>query len=134
MAQRTYTDPTGVRWTVWAVRPQDAGLSATRERRAARRRAEPAADPVFERRRTPDRRVRARPTPSAVQPGYESGWLVFRDATRAIVRRLAPAPGDWVTCDVARLDAYRQAARPSREVLDGLGRLIPPTGRLEARA
>lgn len=139
MAQRIYTDSTGVRWTVWAVRPQDSGLSTLRERRAARaRRGAPAPEPVIERRHGAERRVHVAPHPSAVQPGYEGGWLVFRDATRHVVRRLAPTPPDWATCDEPRLDAYRQAARPAREVLDGLGRLRsaepPLAARAEARA
>jgi hypothetical protein len=81
-------------------------------RRVARLAGEPGEAP---------RRARAPRARSAFLPGFESGWLVFRDASRHVVRRLAPVPVDWATCDDSTLESYRRRATPARELLDNLG-------------
>ena len=121
MPQRIFTDPAGVRWVVWDVYPGESELASLRERRTSDdRRVDRPRGPVLER-RVDERRVRARGSGSAFAPGFESGWLVFRDVVNRVVRRLAPAPDDWETCDDATLEAYRQLAVPARELLGGLG-------------
>jgi hypothetical protein len=121
MPQRIFTDPAGVRWVVWDVYPGESELASLRERRTSDdRRADLPRGPVLERRLT-DRRTRVRASGHAFAPGYETGWLVFRDVANKVVRRLAPTPDDWETCDDATLEAYRQLASPSRELLGAMG-------------
>lgn len=121
MPQRIFTDPAGVRWVVWDVYPGESELASLRERRTSDdRRMDRPRGPVLER-RTTERRTRARSSGGAFAPGFESGWLVFRNVEHRVVRRLAPAPDDWETCDDDTLEAYRQLASPSRELLGGLG-------------
>ena len=121
MPQRIFTDPAGVRWVVWDVYPGESELASLRERRTSDdRRVDHPRRPLLER-RGDERRSRHRHAGGAFAPGYESGWLVFRDVVHRVVRRLAPAPDDWETCDEATLEGYRRLATPSRELLDGLG-------------
>jgi hypothetical protein len=108
MAQRYFRDSTGAEWRAFDVRP-----NASDRRRGSDRRTAVAADPIVERRRTPERRVRvsgAYDTGSrhAYQPGFEKGWLCFECG--ALRRRLAPIPADWESCSHQELAGHLERA------------------------
>ena len=105
---RTFVDEQGTEWTAWEVRP-GVGSLARPERRAGDRRRETAPEPVVERRRTPDRRVRASRARAALVP-RNAGWLAFQAGT--VRRRLVPIPSDWDEMSDVELRALCRSATP----------------------
>lgn len=105
---RTFVDEQGTEWTAWEVRP-GLGSLARPERRSTDRRRESAPDPVVERRRGPDRRVRTGRARAALVPRTEA-WLAFQAGT--VRRRLVPIPETWETLSDTELRALCQTAKP----------------------
>jgi hypothetical protein len=126
MPQRAFLDPTGGRWMVWDVYPQDSGLSSE-DRRKQERRGAPPSGPMLERRDRRERREREGGSGGGFVAGLDGGWLVFREPARNLIRRLAPPPEDWETCDEATLHAYWERAAPGRGPGDGHGASPSPS-------
>lgn len=105
---RTFVDEQGTEWTAWEVRPGEGSL-ARPERRAVDRRREAAPEPVIERRRGPDRRLRAGRARAALVPRTEA-WLAFQAGT--VRRRLIPIPASWESLSDGELRALCQRATP----------------------
>ena len=108
MPQRHFRDSTGSEWRAFDVRPNDSD-----RRRGVDRRVATASDPIIERRKTPERRVRASGgydtgSRHAFQPGFERGWLCFECG--AVRRRLAPIPAGWESCTESELADYLERA------------------------
>ncbi len=76
MSYRNFRDPANGRWDVWLVLP--AAAERGKEERRAASAASAAAYTGIERRTTPSRRRISFSLGSAVQRGYEIGWLVSR--------------------------------------------------------
>ena len=105
MALREFTDPEGILWQIWNVRPTTRYSSPLVR---AERRVRQAAHFY------PNRRKGG----FSLTPGLEGGWLCFESADEK--RRLIPAPGDWATCGDDALAAYLEEARPiRRRIVDG---------------
>lgn len=62
-----------------------------------------------ERRITPSRRVLPFRKLTAVQPGYENGWLCF-ESEAGEKRRLVPVPDGWENASSDRLTAWCRVA------------------------
>jgi hypothetical protein len=113
---RVFRDDSGTEWTAWEVRPGQVVVGAGEQRTGRDRRVAPAPDPVIERRRQEERRVRARPSVAYFGHELADGWLTFQaQGTR---RRLAPVPDGWdelADADLAALCGRAvDAARPGR--------------------
>jgi hypothetical protein len=104
MSLRTFFDRSGQEWQVFDVVPRED------ERRNFDRRSSlemHLQDP--DERRDRDRRY----TVGGGSPqlsGVTRSWLCFQSGTER--RRLSPIPNDWVHLSDARLEAFRQQARP----------------------
>lgn len=122
MGYRIFTDSQGTEWQAWDIIPRLAERRA-RQRRAALLRVE------GERRASEERRKVAGERP-VLSHGLNGGWLCF-EASRE-KRRLAPIPGDWLRCAVARLEEYLRAAVPAVRVNTELE--LPIIARLDRRA
>lgn len=95
---RTFTDSTGLAWSVWAVRP---GIGPNASETADRRRAAAASSgpgPQGERR-------------LQVRSEFSGGWLAFHGANGAR-RRLMPIPERWETLADGELEQRCRDARP----------------------
>ena len=104
MALREFTDPDGILWQIWNVRPTTR-YSAPLAR--AERRKRPASHHYPERRKGG----------FSLTPGLEQGWLCFECDHEK--RRLVPAPSDWATCDEHALARYLASAKPTvRRIVD----------------
>ena len=90
---RAFTDDSGTEWTVWEVQPGQFVIGATERRAGLDRRVAPAPDPVIERRRGSERRVRARHAVTGIGTELAGGWLTFQAGPMR--RRLAPVPDGW---------------------------------------
>jgi hypothetical protein len=106
---RTFSDEHGTEWTVWEVRPGRGMLAHAERREGEDRRREHAPDPVVERRRGGDRRLRASRTRASVATRVE-GWLAFQAGT--VRRRLVPIPDRWEDRTERELLALCRAAAP----------------------
>ena len=110
MGYRTFKDSRGVEWQAWDVIPQ---LSDRRE--SNRRRETSSSIAVVDDRRELARERRVvvgrRPILSA---GLGSGWLCFEAQVEK--RRLTPIPADWLRCDEASLERYRDQAKPALRI------------------
>jgi hypothetical protein len=109
LTERTFRDTTGAEWRVLEVRPSYRDRRQRTERRLA------ASNPVVERRRGVDRRIR----PGArllLRESFQGGWLCFLpgrgDGAR---RRIAPIPPGWQAFsdhELARFIEERPAESP----------------------
>ena len=100
LAERKFRDTTGAEWRVLEVRP------TYRDRRQQDRRLGAASDPVIERRRGPDRRVRPGGR-SLLNETFKAGWLCFMSTVDEDERRrVAPIPADWQSFSDHQLSAF----------------------------
>ena len=110
MGYRTFKDSRGIEWQAWDVVPQ---LNDRRE--GERRRETSSSIAIVDDRRGVSRERRTvvgrRPVLSA---GLGSGWLCFEAQVEK--RRLAPIPADWLRCDEACLERYRDLAKPALRI------------------
>ena len=108
MSQRTFTDPSGVTWSVTVIVPQ------LTERRMFDRRSTSKTNVDFraERRTVPERR-HVREVRAPVREGFEQGWLVFDNGEEK--RRLAPVPDGWDRMTPRELDALCARAKPTHQ-------------------
>jgi hypothetical protein len=90
---RAFRDDSGTEWTVWEVQPGQFVIGATERRAGHDRRVAPAPDPVIERRRSADRRVRPHHAITGIGTELAGGWLTFQAGS--LRRRLAPVPDGW---------------------------------------
>lgn len=107
MPYKSFEAPDGSKWSVWPVFP-----TAAERRRSERRVAASSAGASYagpERRRTPERRVRAAGTRTVVTAGFEHGWLCF-ESEEGEKRRLAPVPDTWDTAKGDKLWLWCRAA------------------------
>lgn len=106
MPYKSFKAPDGNEWSVWPVFPTSA------ERRRSERRAGAASAVGYagpERRRTPDRRLRAVGTRAVVTAGFENGWLCF-ESDEGEKRRLVPVPDTWEKATPDKLWLWCRAA------------------------
>lgn len=110
MGYRTFKDSRGIEWQAWDVVPQ---LNDRRE--GDRRRETSSSIAITDERRGMSRERRVlvgrRPVLSA---GLGSGWLCFEAQVEK--RRLTPIPEDWLRCDEACLERYRDLAKPALRI------------------
>ena len=107
MSYRAFHDSEGHGWEVWLVMPT-AAERRTKERRVASADLQTSYSGV-ERRITPTRRVLPFKKMTAVQPGYENGWLCF-ESESGEKRRLVPVPDGWESAPLERLAAWCRLA------------------------
>lgn len=100
MALREYSDPAGIRWTVWNIAPRFEAVRSGAERRLTR------TEVAVERRSSADRRRRV------IDPMVLRGWLCFESERER--RRLSPVPPDWQECGEEALARYCESGRPVR--------------------
>ena len=120
MPHRTFTDGSGIHWTVWDVLPQWADRRMGSERR--RLSVDDVPDPpVFDQRRSDERRSGTTPegVPRVkIRGDFSNGWLAFESAAER--RRLSPIPPAWDSAPDAELAKWcaRASAAPKRRLIE----------------
>lgn len=105
MTFRNFTDPSGVSWSVWDVRPEGPNRRKGKERRS-RGIDDPGVDPpvIDERTGRERRRRRQEEVPRVtLRDVLSGGWLAFESPSER--RRLTPIPPRWETASEAELAA-----------------------------
>ena len=102
---RTFTDATGLAWSVWAVRP---GAAPNGEDAPERRGDAAVAGAGQGRLPYGERRLQ-------VRSEYARGWLAFH-ASSGARRRLMPIPERWQTLPDEELERCCRSARPMPDV------------------
>lgn len=107
MGYRSFKDSDGIEWQTWDVVPR------LDERRLTDRRLQNIQPITIDRRLRIERRVSSGHRPGLIA-GLDGGWLCFE--TSAEKRRLAPIPGDWLSCAKERLQEYCALAKRARRI------------------
>jgi hypothetical protein len=108
---RVFVDTAGAEWIVWEVRPEKILFGRVERRVSTDRRVLAAPDPVVERRRIFERRLRAGVVEGAGGSAGAGGWLAFQSGTRR--RRLVPVPPGWRELPDEELAALCRRAAPA---------------------
>jgi hypothetical protein len=108
---RVFVDDGGVEWVVWEVRPEKVLFGRVDRRVSGDRRVIAAPDPVIERRRLSERRLRERRLAGARDVVGVVGWLAFQSGTTR--RRLVPVPFGWREMSDAELSVLCRRAAPA---------------------